>query len=60
MKNDKSQGSDGYTAEFNNFVWKDICHLDTKKPWRPKSLLNVPYTLYNSIYCKQTKTSTII
>lgn len=31
-----------------------------KKPWRPKSLLNVPYTLYNSIYCKQTKTSTII
>lgn len=31
-----------------------------KTLWRPKSLLNVPYTLYNSIYCKQTKTSTII
>lgn len=25
MKNDKSPGSDGFTAECYNFVWKDIC-----------------------------------
>lgn len=27
MKNDKSPGSDGFTAEFFEFFWKDISHF---------------------------------
>lgn len=27
MKNNKSPGSDGYTAEFLNFFWKDLKHF---------------------------------
>ena len=27
MKNNKSQGSDGYTADFDTFFWKDIKHF---------------------------------
>lgn len=27
MKNDKSPGSDGFTAELFKFFWKDICHF---------------------------------
>lgn len=44
MKNDKSPGSDGFTAECYNFVWKDICHLDTKKTMETK--ITFKCTLY--------------
>lgn len=44
MKNDKSPGSDGFTAECYNFVWKDICHLDTKKNMETK--ITFKCTLY--------------
>lgn len=27
MKNDKSPGSNGFTAEFFKFFWRDICHF---------------------------------